>query len=97
MPKGTLEAYKFANVWKKFYNIEEFEPTSIKDTEEETPAAAITSAGIRLTAAEGKPVTVYTAAGALIDKDDSYSGEEIALEKGIYIIKIGNRSIKIKL
>jgi hypothetical protein len=97
VPKGTLEAYKFANVWKKFYNIEEFEPTSIKDTEEETPAIAITSAGIRLTAAEGKAVTVYTATGALIDKADSYAGEEIALEKGVYIIKIGNRSIKIKL
>lgn len=52
---------------------------------------------ISATAAEGKEVAVYTASGALVEKIDSYDGEEIMLDKGVYIVRVGNKAVKIKL
>ena len=97
VPQGSLEAYKAADIWKDFENIVEFDATGIEDVTEDAPAFEITADGIQLTAAEGKAVAVYTAGGALVEKIDSYTGEEITLDKGVYIIRVGNRAIKVKL
>ncbi len=98
IPLGSLAAYKAANHWKKFANIVEFEPTAIEDVAEEVaPAFEITDGGIKLTAAEGKAVAVYSTAGALVEKIDSYAGEEITLDKGVYIVRVGNKAVKVKL
>ena len=42
-------------------------------------------------------ITIYTINGVLVKSIDNYVGEEIALDKGIYIVCIGNESIKIKI
>ena len=42
-------------------------------------------------------ITIYTINGVLVKSIDNYAGEEIALDKGIYIVYIGNESIKIKI
>ncbi len=42
-------------------------------------------------------ITIYTINGVLVKSIDNYAGEEIALDKGIYIVCIGNESIKIKI
>ena len=97
VPQGSLEAYKAADVWKKFKNIVEFDPTSIADVTDDTPAFEVTAGGIQLTAAEGKAVAVYTAAGALVEKIAAYAGEVIALDNGIYIVRVGNKAVKVKL
>jgi len=98
VPQGSLEAYKAADGWKKFVNIVEFDPTGIEDvTEEDAPAFEITDGGIKFTDAEGKAVAVYTTAGALVEKIDSYAGEEITLDKGVYIVRVGNKTVKIGL
>ena len=98
VPQGSLEAYKAADGWKGFKNIVEFDPTGIEDVaEEDAPAFEITDGGIKLTAAEGKTVAVYTTAGALVEKIDSYAGEEITLDKGVYIICVGDKAVKVRL
>ena len=98
VPQGSLEAYKAADGWKEFKNIVEFDPTGIEDvTEDVAPAFEITAGGIQFTAAEGKAVAVYTTAGALVEKIDSYAGEEITLDKGVYIVRVGNKTVKIGL
>ncbi len=98
VPQGSLEAYKAADGWKEFKNIVEFDPTAIEDvTEEDAPAFEITAGGIKFTDAEGKTVAVYTTAGALVEKIDSYAGEEITLDKGVYIICVGDKALKVKL
>ena len=83
--------------WKDFKNIVEFDPTAIEDIAENAPAFEITGGGIQLTAAEGKAVDVYTAAGALVEKINSYAGEEITLVKGVYIVSVGGKAVKVKL
>ena len=98
VPKGTLSIYQTANQWGNLQNIVEFDPTGIEDvTEEDAPAFEITAGGIQFTDAEGKTVAVYTTAGALVEKIDSYAGEEITLDKGVYVLRIGNKTIKVRL
>ena len=97
VPKGSLTTYQAADVWKEFWEIEEFETTGVEVVEDDAPAFEITAGGIRFTGAQGKAIAIYTTSGALVEKIDSYVGEEIILEKGVYIVSVGNKSIKVKL
>jgi hypothetical protein len=97
VPQGSLDACKAADYWNKHTNIVEFEPTDIDDVTEDVPRFEVTAGAIQFTAAEGKEVAVYTSSGALVEKIDSYDGEEIMLDKGVYIIRVGDKAVKIKL
>ena len=97
VPEGTLAFYQTANVWKNFWNIQEYEPTSIEDVETDEVNFSITSNGISLSDSEGKPIAIYTINGILVKKIDNYTGEEITLNKGVYIVSVGNKAIKIML
>ena len=52
---------------------------------------------ITLVGAENSSVTIYSTSGALVEKIDSYAGEEIALDRGVYIVRVGNNTLKVKL
>ncbi|MBQ5730751.1 MAG: InlB B-repeat-containing protein, partial [Bacteroidaceae bacterium] len=52
---------------------------------------------ITLVGADGKAVAVYSTNGALVEKIDSYADEEIALDKGVYIVRVGGKTVKVKL
>ncbi|MBR2607957.1 MAG: leucine-rich repeat domain-containing protein [Bacteroidaceae bacterium] len=95
--QGALEVYKAAEGWGYFANIVEFDPTGIEDVTEDAPAFKVTAGGIQMTAAEGKAVAVYSAGVALVEKIAVYEGEEIALDKGVYIIRVGEKAVKVKL
>ena len=97
VPVGSLETYQTADTWKNFWDIQEFDATAIENIEEVTPAFEITSNGIQFTAADSKTVAIYTVAGALVEKIDSYTGEEITLNKGVYIVRVDGMTIKIRL
>lgn len=97
VPQGTLDVYQNANVWKNFWNIQELNATAIENVTDETLAFEITPGGIQFTAAEGKTVVVYRANGTLAEKINNYTGEEITLHNGVYIIHVGNKTIKVKL
>lgn len=97
VPKGSLAAYQAVGNWKNYYNIVEFDPTSIEDVTEDVPTFEVTADGIQFTTAKGKVVAVYTTSGALVEKIDTYAGEEITLDKGVYIIRVGDKAVKIKL
>ncbi len=97
VPQGALAAYQTAEGWRAFNNIVEFDATGIEATEEDVPAFEVTANGIRLVAAEGKAVAVYTAGGALIVNIANYAGEEIMLDKGVYVLCVGDKVVKAKL
>ncbi len=98
VPQGSLEAYKTADGWNNFTNIVEFDPTGIEDvTKDDALAFEVTAGGIHLADAKGKAVAVYNAGGALVEKIDNYAGEEITLDKGIYILCVGDKVAKVKL
>ena len=97
VPQGALDAYQAADTWKNFWDIQEFDVTAIENVEDVTPAFEITSSGIQFTAADGKAIAIYAPNGALVEKIDNYAGEEIALDKGVYIVRVGNNTMKVKL
>jgi hypothetical protein len=97
IPNGTLRAYQSVNIWNKFKKMREGNYTAIKETEADTPSFEITAEGIRLKTAESIEVTIYTTNGTLVERIDNYTGESIILDKGIYILKAGNKTMKIRL
>lgn len=52
---------------------------------------------ITLNGANNCSIAIYSANGTLVEKIDSYTGEEIVLDKGIYIVSVRNKTIKVKL
>ena len=46
---------------------------------------------------DNKSVVIYSVAGTLVKRIDGYSGEEIVLDEGVYIIRVGGKSMKVKL
>lgn len=97
VPQGTLAIYQTADVWKNFRNIQEFDDTGIDDIKASDIAIETTANGISLTNADGKQIAVYTTNGTLIANIDKYKGEEITLEKGIYILIVDKNAVKIRL
>lgn len=97
VPIGSLSAYQSADVWKEFNNIEEFNVTGIDKIDANGIDIEVTANGISLSDANGKAVAIYSANGTIIEKKDTYTGEEIMLDKGIHIVRVGNKSIKVKI
>lgn len=97
VPTGTLKKYQFADVWENFWNIQEYDPTTIENVVDDAPVFEITAGGIQFTAAEGKTITIYSTSGALVEKIDCYDGEEIMLDRGVYIVRVGGKAVKVKL
>ena len=93
--KGTLATYQTADTWKEFSNIQEFDVTGINEIEENTPVIEYTADGVVLTNAIGKNIAVYIASGSQIINTTSYDGENITLDKGVYIIVVNGKSVKI--
>ena len=97
VPKGAIDAYKTHEIWGKFTKIEEHEITAINGIEAENPIVEIAEDGIQCSNAQGATITVYDITGQPIEKAVNYNGEKIALDKGIYIIRIGNKAMKVRL
>ena len=97
VPQGTLDAYQNADVWKNFWNIQEHNLTGIGEVSADDIAIKATTNGFSLSDADGKAVAVYYANGALVEKIANYAGEEITLDKGVYIVRVGNNTLKVKL
>ena len=94
VPQGTLATYKATASWSEFENIQEFDVTGIDELKEAVPAFEYTAYGIALTNASGKNVAVYTASGSLVVDFKNYDGEDITLDKGIYIMVVNGKSAK---
>lgn len=54
-----------------------------------------TADGVALTNATGKNVAVYTASGSQVVNIVNYNGENITLDKGVSIIAVNGKSVKI--
>ena len=98
VPAGSLEAYKNAETWKDIPNIIELTPTGIDRTiADGQPTVTATGGGIAVSGTTG-PVEIYTIGGALVTRANTNGGRmEIALPgHGVYIIKAGGKSVKVK-
>ena len=54
-----------------------------------------TADGVALTNAISKNVAVYTASGSQVVNIVNYNGENITFDKGVYIIAVNGKSVKI--
>lgn len=97
VPNGSLAAYQSADTWKKFWDIKEYDATGIDDIGADNIETKFTGNGICVPDAVGEAVYVYNVNGAVAGKFSHYDGGEIPLDKGTYIIRIGERSIKVQL
>lgn len=97
VPEGLLERYKSADVWRDFINIKECDNIGIEDTYASNIAIEVTLNGISFSNAINSTIAIYNINGVLVKRIDKYAGEEIILEKGVYIISAGNKTMKIKL
>ena len=80
-----------------FANIKEFDATGIDETYASNVAIKATANRIALSHADGKAVAVYTTDGTCVAGIDSYAGNEIILDNGVYIVRVGNKALKVKL
>lgn len=60
-------------------------------------AVKVNGNSITLFGANNSTVTIYSTSGALVEKIDCYDGEEIILGKGVYIVRVGGKAVKVKL
>ena len=74
-----------------------FDATAIQNVTIDATNIEIKDNSIILQNINNSTITIYTINGVLVKSIDNYAGEEIALDKGLYVVCIGNESIKIKI
>ncbi|MBR5849369.1 MAG: leucine-rich repeat protein, partial [Bacteroidaceae bacterium] len=97
VPEGSVTAYQAADTWGGVENIIEYDVTDVDGVETDEFEVKISAAGLLLEGCDGRLVTVYSTNGALVEKIDAYNGEEITLDKGVYIVRVGGKAVKVKL
>ena len=97
VPIGSMEAYKTADIWSKITNIKEYDFTNINSTKAKAPFFKKTDEGIAFVNAENKTISIYNVVGVIVEKIGNYAGETIVLDKGVYIVRVGDKTVKIRL
>ena len=97
VPIGSLSTYQTADTWENFWDIQELDATGIEDVNANDIAIKVTANGIALFDTDGKTVAIYSANGTRVANIDSYVGEEITLDRGVYIVRVGSNTLKVKL
>ena len=102
VPKGTVDKYKSTDYWNKFVFIEESDPTDIIQVSSDDLLIS-TQNGIITVRGEqnGLPLTVYSADGKMLGSATMKDGQasiSTNLQRGeIAIVKVGSKSVKIKM
>ncbi len=95
--EGTLSDYQAVEGWRYFKNIRESAMTGIKDASVNALAVVATGNGLAIADAEGQTISIYAMNGTLVEKIEEYADDEIVLNLGIYIVRVGNETVKVKL
>ena len=95
VPTGSLEAYKSADEWKEFKNIQEKDFGGVESVASDSVSVTAKGGSIEIAGAGNAPVEVYNLSGQLV-----YSGTETTvggLSRGIYIVRIAGQTFKVAL
>ena len=95
VPVGSLEAYKSADGWKRFKNIQEKDFGGVDGVENDAVSVTAKGESIEISGAGNAPVEVYNFSGQLV-----YSGMGTTvggLARGIYIVRVAGRTFKVAL
>ena len=102
VPKGTVDKYKSTDYWNWFVFIKESDPTDIIQVLSDDLLISAQNGTITVRGEQnGHPLTVYTADGKMLGSATIKDGQaSIAtnLQRGeIAIVKVGSKSVKIKM
>lgn len=95
VPIGAGEAYKSADGWKNFWNIQEVDFASVGNIETNKTKVIGDSGKIIVTGIDNTKVEIFNTSGQLI-----YSGTDTTINvptKGIYIVRIGGKTFKVSI
>ena len=95
VPVGSLEAYRSADSWKLFKNIEEKDFGGVDGVEDDAVSVTAKGGSIEITGADNAQVEVYNLSGQLV-----YSGTDTTvggLAHGIYIVRVAGQTFKVAL
>ena len=94
--RATQDGNKNYNAAVRVSKVIKIVPTGISGVNADV-AVKINGNCMKLTGVYGDSVAIYSTNGVLVEKIDTYAGEEITLDKGVYIVRVGNRTLKVKL
>ena len=105
IPEGTVDNYTATNNWNKFVNKVEVESTvtSVKAATESIPVEVSARDGILMVKGEqeGQPVAVYSIDGKALGSSKVKGGQAIIATNqpngSIVVVKVGDRSVKVKM
>lgn len=95
VPVGSLEAYRTADVWKEFKNIQEKDFGGVDGVEDDDVSVTAKGGNIEIGGADNTQVEVYNLSGQLV-----YSGTDTTvggLAHGIYIVRVAGQTFKVAL
>lgn len=95
VPIGAGEAYKSADGWKNFWNIQEVDFASVGNIETNKTKVFGDSGKIIVTGVDNTKVEIFNTSGQLI-----YSGSDTTINvptKGIYIVRVGGKTFKVSI
>ena len=95
VPTGSLEAYRTADVWKEFKNIQEKDFGGVDGVEDDDVSVTAKGGNIEIGGADNTQVEVYNLSGQLV-----YSGTDTTvggLAHGIYIVRVAGQTFKVAL
>ena len=99
VPTGTKAAYEKVDPWRNFWNIEEMEYGGVDEIETDTTGTFhVTINGGTLTIhglSKRDDITVYDMQGRIAYNGTSHTIEN--LSPGFYVVKAGNKSIKVSI
>lgn len=95
VPVGSLEAYKSAEGWKEFKNIQEKDFGGVDGVKDDAVSVTVNGESIEIAGAENARVEVYNLSGQLV-----YSGIDTTIDglaRGIYIVRVAGQTFKVTL
>jgi hypothetical protein len=96
VPLGSVSTYQTTNVWKDFGTIQVYTPTSVHTLAESGIALRSGKNSLLVTVPSAASVSVFSIIGSKVyDKALPAGTHSIALQQGVYIVKVGKVQEKI--
>ncbi|MGN0207342.1 MAG: leucine-rich repeat domain-containing protein [Muribaculaceae bacterium] len=98
VPKGSLEAYRNAPVWREFQNIVEWDESGVEPTDAELLQVAVAGGEITVSGInDNTKVELYNMSGMLVGTAVGPCSLNINSAPGVYILRAGNITRKLRL